>query len=139
MTEAIKTKKPFVFRFLAFMTYTPLPLLGLMVIFGLMGKMLEVGWLESAPDVLMIPMLLAYYLSLIIGVIYAYLEREKPVYLPAFFGVITWLVGLILARMLDLPDAAMKVINIVILLIVLGLHIMQFSATKKWDQRITPS
>lgn len=123
------------FKFLTFVTYTPLPLLGLMVVFALMGKLLEVGWLESAPDVLLIPMLLAYYLSIIIGAVYAYLEKEKPVYMPALFGIVTWLVGLILARILDLPDQAMKIINIVILLIVLGLHVMQFTATKKWDQR----
>ena len=69
-------KRTRLFRFLAFITYLPLPLLGIMLIFGVLGKLMHVGWLESAPGVLLIPMLITYYTSLIWGAVRIYKERR---------------------------------------------------------------
>ena len=65
------------FKVLSTTTYLPLPLLGIMVIFGVMGKLLHVGWLESAPDVLLIPTLIAYYISLILGAVWGTSRRRR--------------------------------------------------------------
>lgn len=130
-------QKSRVFRFLNFMTSLPLPLLGIMVIFGAMGRLFKVGWLESAPDVLLIPTLLAYYISLIMGVIYGYVKKEDSVYILAGIGIGIWLVGFILDGILSFPREIMIVINVILLAALLVLHIMQYRATKKWDDRLS--
>ena len=130
-------KKTRIFRFMAFMTYLPLPLLGIIIIFGLMGKFLGVGWLESAPGVLKDPMILAYFLSLIMGAIYGYMKSEDSVYFMAFIAIGVWILGFVLARFLTLPDGVMYVINMILIGAVLILHIMQYKATRKWDSRLT--
>ena len=125
------------FRFLTFSTYLPLPLLGIMVIFGVLGKLMQVGWLESAPGVLLIPTLLAYYTSLIWGSIYGYLKKEDSVYLMSFIAIGVWIIGLILSKILTFPRGIMIGINAIILGALLVLHILQYSATKKWESRIS--
>lgn len=124
------------FRFLTFTTYLPLPLLGIMVIFGVLGKLMQVGWLESAPGVLLIPTLLAYYASLFWGAVYGYLKKEDTVYLMAFVAIGIWIIGLIFSRVLSFSREIMVGINLVILGAVLVLHLLQYSATKKWEARI---
>ncbi len=123
---------------MTFMTSLPLPLLGIMVIFGVMGRVFKVGWLESAPDVLLIPTLLAYYISLIMGIVYGYLKKEDSVYLLAGIGVGIWVLGFFLDGMLSFPREIMIGINVVLLGALLVLHIMQYRATKKWDERLSP-
>ena len=86
------------FRFMAFTTYLPLPLLGIIVIFGVMGKLLNVGWLESAPGVLNIPMLIAYFLSRLMGAVYGFMKKEESVYLMAFIAIGLWIVGIFLSQ-----------------------------------------
>lgn len=125
------------FRFLTFTTSLPLPLLGIMVIFGVMGRLFKVGWLESAPDVLLIPTLLAYYLALIIGAVYGYIKKEDSVYLMAGIGIGVWIVGLLLDVILSLPREIMLGINVVIMGAVLVLFFLQYRATKKWDDRLS--
>ncbi|MFH1701660.1 MAG: hypothetical protein ABIE07_13865 [Candidatus Zixiibacteriota bacterium] len=127
------------FRFLAFMTYAPIPLLGIMIIFGFMGKVLGVGWLESAPDVLLIPTLLAYYISLIFGAIYGYLKNKSKVYQPALAGIGAWIIGMIFSAFISLSNSVMIVINSVFVIIFLVLHILQYMATRKWENRILSS
>lgn len=128
-------KKTRWFRFLAAVTYAPLPLLGFMLVFVVMGKLFHVGWLESAPDVLLIPMLICYYLSLLTGAIYGYLKKEEAVYLPSLVAMGIWIVGFALAGFLTLSRDIMVAINIVLLTMVAILHIAQYRATKKWDNR----
>lgn len=123
------------FRFLAFMTYVPIPLLGIMVLFYLLGKLMQVGWLESAPDVLMIPTFLAYFVSLIMGAIYGLLKKEDSVYLMAFISLAVWAM-IYLFKLFSLPREAMIAVNIVILGALIILHIMQYRATKKWESRL---
>jgi len=125
------------FRFLTFTTSLPLPLLGIMVIFGVMGRLFQVGWLESAPDVLLIPTLLAYYLSLIIGAVYGYMKKEDSVYLMAGIGIGVWLVGFFLDAILSFPREIMIGINVVVLGAILVLHYLQYRATRKWDERLS--
>ncbi len=125
------------FRFLTFTTSLPLPLLGIMVIFGVMGRVFQVGWLESAPDVLLIPTLLAYYLSLIIGAVYGYVKKEDSVYLIAGIGIGVWLVGFFLDAILSFPREIMIGINVVLLGALLVLHFLQYRATRKWDERLS--
>lgn len=127
------------FRFLAFTTYLPMPLLGIMVIFGVLGKLMHVGWLESAPGVLLIPTLLAYYTSLFWGAIYGYLKKEDTVYLMAFVGIGLWIIGLILSKILTFSREIMIGLNVIIIAAVMVLHILQYSATKKWEARIRPA
>ncbi|MEE9441559.1 MAG: hypothetical protein V3V99_02690 [candidate division Zixibacteria bacterium] len=127
------------FRLLAFMTYVPMPLLGIMIIFGFMGKVMEIGWLESAPDVLLIPTLLAYYISLIFGAIYGYLKNENKVYQPALAGVGAWIIGMIFSAFLSLSDSVMIVINSLFVVVFLAMHILQYMATRKWENRILSS
>jgi len=131
-------KKTIWFKFMAAVTYVPLPLLGFMLIFLVMGKLLHVGWLESAPDVLLIPTLVCYYLSLIVGAIYGYLKKEEAVYLPSLVAIGIWIVGFALAEFLTLSRDVMIAINIVLLTMVTILHIAQYRATKKWDNRYPP-
>ena len=126
------------FRFLSFMTALPLPLLGIMLIFGVMGKIFEVGWLSSAPDVLLIPTLLTYYISLLLGAIYGFLKKEESVYLMAFIGIAVWILGLILDRFLTLSREIMIGVTVFFLAVLLVLHILQYRATKKWEERLTP-
>jgi hypothetical protein len=130
-------KKSRIFRFLAFATYLPLPLLGIMVIFAILGKMMQVGWLESAPDVLMIPTLLAYYISLLLGVIYGLFKKEDSVYLMALISVGVWIIAFVFGRLLSLPREAMIAINVVLLAALLILHVLQYRATKRWDLRLS--
>jgi len=127
------------FRFLTFTTYLPLPILGIMVIFGLMGKFLNIGWLQSAPDVLMIPMLLLYYVSLVMGAIYGYMKQEESVYMMAMIGVGIWIIGFLLGAFLSFSGPVMIGINVIILAAVLVLHILQYLHTKKWEARFTHS
>jgi hydrogenase-4 membrane subunit HyfE len=127
------------FRFLTFTTYLPLPILGIMVIFGLMGKFLNIGWLQSAPDVLMIPMLVLYYISLIMGAIYGYLKQEESVYLMAMIGVAIWIVGFLLGAFLTFTEPVMIGINVIIIGAVLVLHVLQYMHTKKWEARLSRS
>lgn len=127
------------FRFLTFMTYLPMPLLGIMIIFGFMGKFMGIGWLESAPDVLLIPTLLAYYISLIFGAIYGYLKNENKVYQLALAGVGAWIIGMIFSAFLSLSNSVMIVINSLFVIIFLALHILQYMATRKWENRILSS
>jgi len=117
-------------------TYLPLPLIGIMIIFGLMGKIFHVGWLEAAPDVLMIPTLLAYYLSLIMGAVYGYIKKEDGVYLMAFIGIIAWIVGMLFSVLTSLSHEIMYFINGIFIAVFLVLHILQFRATKKWEKRL---
>lgn len=124
------------FRFLAFTTYLPLPLLGIMVIFALMGKFLQVGWLESAPDVLMIPMWIAYYVSLLMGALYGFIKKEDAVYLVAFVGIAVWVVGGILGRLRPFQEGVMISLTIIFLTALLILHVFQYRATKKWEARL---
>ncbi len=131
-----KTK---LFRFLSFMTALPLPLLGIMLIFGVMGKVLEVGWLSSAPDVLLIPTLLTYYISLILGAVYGLLKKEESVYLMAFIGAAIWILGFILDSALSLSREIMIGVNVFLLAVILVLHVLQYRATKKWEDRLTPA
>ncbi len=123
------------FRFLIFMTYLPLPLLGIMLIFGIMGKLFHVGWLESAPGVLLIPMLMAYYISLIMGAVYGYMKKEDSVYLMAFIGIGIWILGFILSGILSFPREVMIGINLILLSALMVLHFMQYMATRKWEAR----
>ena len=125
------------FKVLSTTTYLPLPLLGIMVIFGVMGKLLHVGWLESAPDVLLIPTLIAYYISLILGAVYGYLKKEEGVYLMAFIAAAVWIIGFVLGTALSLAQNIMIAINVILLAALLALHILQYLATKKWEARIT--
>ena len=123
------------FRFLAFMTYVPIPLLGIMILFYGMGKIMQVGWLESAPDVLMIPTFIAYFISLIMGAVYGMLKKEDSVYLMAIVSLAVWAM-IYLFKMFALPREAMIAVNIVILGALLILHFMQYRATKKWESRL---
>ncbi len=127
------------FRFLTFTTYLPLPLLGIMIIFGVLGKLMHVGWLESAPGVLLIPTLLTYYVSITWGAIYGYLKREDMVYLMAFISIALWIVGLGLNKILTFSREVMIGLNVFILAALLALHILQYSATKKWEARVRPA
>jgi hypothetical protein len=124
------------FRFLTFTTYLPLPILGIMVIFGLMGKLMDVGWLQSAPDVLMIPMLVLYYLSLVMGAVYGYIKQEESVYLMALIGIAVWVVGFLIGALVSQNNSVMIAINVVFLAALLVLHILQYSYTKKWETRL---
>jgi len=108
-----------------------------MVIFGLLGKLLEVGWLQSAPDVLLIPMLILYYISLFMGAVYGLVKQEVSVYLLAIIGVGIWIVGFVLGAALTVTYATKLGINLIILAALLMLHIMQYTYTKKWDTRLT--
>jgi len=123
------------FRFLAFMTYVPIPLLGIMILFYGMGKIMQVGWLESAPDVLMIPTFIAYFISLIMGAVYGMLKKEDSVYFMAIISLAVWAM-VYLFKLFSLPREAMIAVNIVILGALLILHFMQFRATKKWESRL---
>lgn len=125
------------FRFLAFTTYLPMPLLGLMIIFYLIGKLFNIGWLESAPDVLMIPMLLAYYISLIMGSIYGYLKREDGVYIMAVISIVAWIIAMLLGMAVSFPRQVMYVINGVFVAAFIVLHLFQYKATKRWEARLT--
>lgn len=125
------------FRFLNFMTSLPLPLLGIMVIFGAMGRLFKVGWLESAPEVLLIPTIFAYYVSLIMGGVYGYMKKEDSVYILAGVGVGLWLVGILLGLLLSFPREIMIGIDVIILAALLVLYILQYRATKKWDDRLS--
>jgi hypothetical protein len=125
------------FRALKFTTYLVLPILGIMVIFGLMGEMLKVGWLQSAPDVLLIPMLVLYYISLAIGAVYGYLKHEESVYLLAMISIAIWIVGFLLGSFLTFSRPVMMGINLFLLAALLVLHILQYSHTKKWEMRLT--
>lgn len=133
----MKMTRPF--RFLTFTTYLPLPILGIMVIFGLMGKFLNIGWLQSAPDVLMIPMLLLYYISLVMGAIYGYVKQEESVYMMAMIGIGIWIIGFLLGAFLSLNRSVMIGINVIILAAVLVLHILQYRHTKSWEARFMAS
>lgn len=124
------------FRFLTFTTYMPLPILGIMIIFGLMGKLMNVGWLQSAPDVLLIPMLILYYLSLAMGAVYGYLKREESVYLMALIGIAVWVVGFLIGALMSRNDSILIGVNVIILAAVTILHILQYSYTKKWEARL---
>jgi hypothetical protein len=124
------------FRSLTFTTYAPMWILGVMVIFGAMGYFLKIGWLQSAPDVLLIPMLLLYYLSLAIGAIYGYLQKEETVYLMALISIGVWILGFVIGAILSLADSIMIGINLFILAVLLVLHLFQYSATKKWETRV---
>lgn len=124
------------FRFLTFTTYLPLPILGIMVIFGLLGKLFSIGWLQSAPDVLMIPMLILYYVSLVMGAVYGILKNEEPVYLMAVIGIGVWVVGFVIGALLSFPGPTMMGINLILLAVLLFLHIMQYAYTKKWEARL---
>jgi len=106
-----------------------------MVIFGLMGKFLSIGWLQSAPDVLMIPMLLLYYVSLVMGAIYGYMKQEESVYMMAMIGIGIWIIGFLLGAFLTFSRPVMIGINVIILAAVLVLHILQYTHTKKWEAR----
>ena len=121
---------------MTFSTYLPIPLLGIMVIFGLMGKLFNVGWLESAPDVLLIPTLLAYYVSLVMGGIYGFIKSEDSVYLMAFVGCGVWILGFLLSSFLTFDRSIMIGINVILLAAILVLHILQYLATKKWENRL---
>lgn len=114
----------------------PLPILGIMVIFGVMGKLLDIGWLMSAPDVLLIPMLLLYYASLVMGAIYGYLKQEESVYLMAMISIGVWIIGLLIGELLSLDKPIMYGINVIILGVLLLLHLLQYSHTKKWEARL---
>lgn len=131
-----ESDKPRPFRFLTFTTYMPIPILGIMIIFGLLGWMLNVGWLQSAPDVLLIPMLILYYISLVMGAIYGYLKGEEPVYLMALISIGVWIIGFVLGAALSLPEATMMAINLILLAALLVLHIMQYKYTKIWEARL---
>ncbi len=131
-----RAQNPRPFRILTFTTYMPIPILGIMVIFGLLGKMFDVGWLQSAPDVLLIPMLILYYISLVMGAVYGYLKGEEPVYLMALISIGIWLVGFILGALLSLSETIMIGINLVLLGVLLVLHIMQYKYTKNWEIRV---
>jgi hypothetical protein len=124
------------FGLLTFSTYLPLPILGIMVIFGVMGKLFRVGWLESAPDVLLIPMLILYYISLIMGAIYGYRKKEEGVYLMAMFGLGAWTIGLLLNIYTSFSQQVMYAINILFIVSFLTLHLLQYKATKKWESRL---
>ena len=123
------------FRFLAFMTYVPLPLLAIMLVFYGIGKAMDVGWLESAPDVLMIPTFIAYFISLIMGAMYGMAKKEDSVYLMAFISMGVWIL-IYLFKLFSLPREAMIAVNIVILGALGLLHILQYRATKKWESRL---
>jgi uncharacterized membrane protein len=107
-----------------------------MIIFGLMGEIFNIGWLQSAPDVLMIPMLLLYYISLIMGAIYGYLKQEESVYLMAMIGIGLWIVGFLLGAFLSFSRPVMIGINGIILAALLVLHIVQYKHTKNWEVRV---
>ncbi len=139
MTEEEKqaeAKKPRAFRFLAFVTYLPLPLLGIMVIFGLLGRIMHVGWLESAPSVLLVPMFLAYYISLFMGAIYGYLSKEESVYLLAIISIGVWAVGSLLGLIDVMPREIMIIVNVILLGGLLVLHVLQYRATRQWETRL---
>jgi hypothetical protein len=121
---------------LTFTTYMPLPIIGIMAIFGLMGQLLSIGWLQSAPDVLMIPMLLLYYISLVMGAFYGYMKQEESVYLMAVIGIAVWIVGFLLGSFLSFSKPVMIGINVVLLAALLVLHILQYMHTKKWEARL---
>lgn len=125
------------FRFMVFTTYLPLPLLGIIVIFGVMGKMLNVGWLESAPGVLNIPMLITYFLSLFMGSVYGFMKKEESVYLMAFIAIGLWIIGIVLSQVLTFSREIMIGINVILIAAFLVLHVMQYLATKKWEARLT--
>jgi len=108
-----------------------------MVIFGLLGKLLDVGWLQSAPDVLLIPMLILYYISLFMGAVYGLVKQEASVYLLAIIGIGIWIMGFVLGAALTVTYATKLGINLIILAALLTLHIMQYAYTKKWDTRLT--
>ncbi|MEZ5358776.1 MAG: hypothetical protein R3F48_08065 [Candidatus Zixiibacteriota bacterium] len=125
-----------VFSVLKISTYAPLWLLGIMIIFSLLGRFTHIGWLESAPNVLMIPMLICYYVSLIMGAIYGYIKGEDSVYLMAVFGIAAWLIGLAISAFTSFGSQIMYVINGIFLLVFLVLHVKQYIATKKWETRL---
>ncbi len=124
------------FRFLLFTTYATPFLLAIMVIFAFMGKFLGIGWLESAPDVLMIPALLAYYISLIMGAIYGYLKGEKAVYLFSLIAIGAWIIGMLISAMAPFSQQAMMFINIVFIAGFLVLFLFQLKATRNWENRV---
>ena len=125
------------FKVLTTATYLPLPLLGIMVIFGVMGRLLHVVCLESAPHVLLNPTLIPYYISLILGAVYGYFKKEDGVYLMAFIAAAVWILGFVLGAVLSLAQNIMIAINVILLAALLALHILQYLATKKWEARIT--
>ena len=137
MTKVAVADRTRPFRFLAFVTYLPIPMIGIMVVFALLGKLMGVGWLESAPEVLMIPMLLAYYLSLIMGGVYGFLKHEETVYLMSFIALAIWLVGGLIGTYASMPRTIMIVINVILIGALLVLHILQYQATKKWEKRLS--
>jgi len=136
MSNTAVTGRTRPFRFLAFVTYLPIPMIGIMIVFALLGKLMQVGWLESAPEVLMIPMLLAYYVSLIMGGIYGLLKHEETVYLMSLIAIGIWLVGGLIGAYAGMPQTVMIVINVIFLGALLVLHVLQYQATKKWEKRL---
>jgi len=127
------------FVILKISTYAPLWLLGIILIFGALGKWLNIGWLGSAPHVLMIPMLICYYVSLFMGSIYGYLKGEDSVYLMALLGIGAWIVGLLISAFTSIDTQIMYVINGIFIAAFLVLHVLQYIATKKWETRIVAS
>ncbi len=133
----MNTSKPFFI--LKISTYAPLWFLGIILIFGIIGRVTGIGWLKAAPDVLMIPMLLAYYISLIMGAIYGFVKSEDSVYMMAVLGIAAWLVGLLISGFTSFDREIMYVINGIFIATFLVLHIFQFIATKKWETRMIAS
>jgi hypothetical protein len=82
------------------------------------------------------PMLILYYISLLMGAVYGILKSEEPVYLMAVIGIGVWIIGFVVGAVLALPGPTMMGINLILLAVLLFLHIMQYSYTKKWEARL---
>jgi hypothetical protein len=124
------------FRILTFSTYIPIYILVTMIIFWLLGVILKVGWLQSSPDVMLIPLLIFYYISLAMGAIYGFLKGEEPVYLMALISIGVWVFGFILEALVSVSETMMMAINLLLLAILFVLHIMQYRYTKNWETRL---
>lgn len=129
----VKPPRPRAFGLLTFTTYMPLPILGIMIIFGLMGKWLHIGWLESAPGVLNIPLFLAYTVALFMGAIYGVIKNEKAVYRNAFISLGLWVLLFGISFSFDLPRNFGYFVSAIFGAALLVFHLLQYVATKKWE------
>lgn len=130
-----KPPRPRAFGLLTFTTYIPLPILGILVVFYLMGKWLGIGWLESAPGVLNIPLFLAYSVAIFMGAIYGVMKNEKPVYKYAIISIGLWVVVFAIGSIFDLPRNFGYFVSSIFGVALLILHLLQYVATKKWESR----
>lgn len=100
-----------------------------------MGKWLNIGWLESAPGVLNIPLFLAYSVAIFMGAVYGILKNEKAVYRHALISILLWLLIFVINSMFDLPRNFGYFVSALFGTALLIFHLLQYAATKKWESR----